>query len=330
MGPSPITILYAFIGGLILAGVIGWVRRNRLTLLAPKVFIYSHVSKSGQLAELTIFNRGFKTEESVEISLNPRLRYELVGKTSDNISLLDGKINISKLGSGTDVTLIMLAEGGEFLKTDIVGCVSKDSVGVVYDSLDLVPVTANQRVWLVIIFLMMPAIILLIFLKYSDEGREFLGGVDTEKTEIAQQADKKDVNSLWEIGSAYKHLSGPLYEDFESKKIQAEILHPVVKKNIATIPISLKNNASYPIEISVSMISAHSEKEIEKYRHRLSGIILFPGKKVDRSINVAVLSKSLDESDRTVFIEMFMEQSGTLNSDTLLLKKSLLVEGQAL
>ncbi len=190
MSPSPITILYALLGGLLLTGVVAWIKRSRLALLVPKLFIYSNVSKSGQLAELTIFNRGFKTEEAVEISLNPRLKYELVGKTAENISLSNTKIEISKIGASTDVTLILLVENGEFGKTDIVSCVSKETTGNLYDSLEFIPATGNQRIAAVLVFLVIPLIMLLIFLKYSDAARDFLGDTLDTKVKVPESDPK--------------------------------------------------------------------------------------------------------------------------------------------
>ena len=69
MNFQPLSILLTIIGGLILAGLLGWIRRPRLVVFVPRLFSHSRISDKGQIVEISIMNRGFKTEEAVELSL---------------------------------------------------------------------------------------------------------------------------------------------------------------------------------------------------------------------------------------------------------------------
>lgn len=146
MNVTLLNIILTLMGGLALAGVLGWIKKPRLIVVVPKLFTYSHLSERGQLAEITIFNRGFKTEEAVELSLNPSLQYNIVGSNSQDISLSKNKLTISRVGPGDEVTTILLVEGGVFAKGDISNCLSKETKGEIVSSLEQVPETAQQRI----------------------------------------------------------------------------------------------------------------------------------------------------------------------------------------
>ena len=95
---NPLTLVLTILGGLIVAGILGWIRKPRLCVLVPRMFSYSQLTDKGQLVELTIFNRGFKTEESIEVTLNPSLKYEMLGASSQDATLVKNKLVISLTG----------------------------------------------------------------------------------------------------------------------------------------------------------------------------------------------------------------------------------------
>ena len=81
---NPIALAATVVGGLLVAALLGWIRKPRLIVLVPRSFSYSQLTDRGQLVEISIFNRGFKTEETVELTLNHGLRYELLGSNSQD------------------------------------------------------------------------------------------------------------------------------------------------------------------------------------------------------------------------------------------------------
>ncbi|MBB5448040.1 MULTISPECIES: hypothetical protein [unclassified Paraburkholderia] len=97
------------------------------------------------MAELSVMNRGFKTEEQIEVSMAPTLQYEVVGSTNNDVSLSGNKLIIPRVGAGDDVTTILLVEGGPFSSSDISNCLSKESKGIVVGKLEQVPMTGPQK-----------------------------------------------------------------------------------------------------------------------------------------------------------------------------------------
>ncbi len=134
MNVTPLSFVLTVLGGLLLAGLLGWIRKPRLVILVPRLFSYSHLTDRGQLAEITIFNRGFKTEESIKLSLGPSLQYNIVGSSSQDVLLVKNKLIISRIGPGDDVTTLLLVEGGAFTAGEISNCLSKESKGRVVRS----------------------------------------------------------------------------------------------------------------------------------------------------------------------------------------------------
>ncbi len=84
---NPLTVILTIVGGLIVAAIVGWVRKPRLVVLVPRMFSYSQLTDRGQLVEISILNRGFKTEESVEVTLGSALSYEMLGSNSQDVKL---------------------------------------------------------------------------------------------------------------------------------------------------------------------------------------------------------------------------------------------------
>ena len=157
---------------------------------------------------------------------------------------------------------------------------------------------------------------LLIFLKYSDAAREFLGNNLDTKDKVLDGGPKLE----WDVPQTYKDIFSGLYKDFEGGKIRIRIEPPSLKGKIASVPFIIFNDADYPIEVTMDMVTAHSGDLLERYEGRVPSILVFPGKNIKRSAKIAILPNSKDVSDRTAFIEVFVQQNGA-SSDTLMLKK---------
>ena len=137
------------IGGLIVASLLGWIRKSRLIVLMPRSFSHSQLTERGQLVELSIFNRGLKTEESIELILSHMLKYELVGSNHQDARVLTNKVMIPRIGPSDEVTVLLMVEHGTFRKDDIVQCLSKETKGKVVSKLDEVGFTGSQRIFIV-------------------------------------------------------------------------------------------------------------------------------------------------------------------------------------
>ena len=124
-----IKIIVTIVAALLASAIIGLVKKRRLFLVVPKLFSFSQLSDKGKIIELTIINRGFKTEEKIEIQLNPTCTYELVASTDGSTVLHKNKISVERLSGEDEITAIVLTEGKEFTREDIISVSSKETKG---------------------------------------------------------------------------------------------------------------------------------------------------------------------------------------------------------
>lgn len=280
-------------------------------MLVPRLFSYSHLTDRGQLAEITVFNRGFKTEEHVELSLGPALCYNIVGSNSNDVLLVKNKLVIPRIGPGDEVTALLLVEGGSFSKSEISNCLSKESKGKVVSKLEEVSPTGPQRIALVAAFIALPLILYLMpiafdyFAKTRPESRI-----------------QKVVLQGWTIPKHYESTSG-LFSDLKEGKIQVSVGPVSRKKDITTVGISVHNTTLHVLKYSVSMTTNKSDERIPLYERHISDILVTPGGSSQKSINVVIPVRSLNMPDKVIFIEMFLE-SGL--GDSLKLTKIYAIE----
>lgn len=136
---NPISIVLTLVGGLLLAAILGWIRRPRLAVFVPRTFSYNQLSDKGQLVEVTVFNRGFKTEENIDVTLNPALNYELVGANSPDAVVEKNRLKMTRIAPADEITILLNVENGVFKPDDIVQTVSKETNGITVTKLEDVP-----------------------------------------------------------------------------------------------------------------------------------------------------------------------------------------------
>ncbi|MCA8021247.1 hypothetical protein [Burkholderia metallica] len=337
MAVNPLNLLLTLVGGLILAGLTAWIRRQRLVLFVPRLFSYSALAaKNGQLAELSVMNRGFKTEEQIEVNMSPTLQYEVVGSTNNDVTLSGNKLLIPRVGAGDDVTTILLVEGGAFSASEISNCLSKESKGIIVGKLEQVPMTGPQRVSAVAILVVIPAFLCLGYFGisgYFDEQIKTVGAVATEQatasatesataSAIAATTGNTTVHD-WNVPKLYTHLKGPLVEAFKEGKIQLNVGTVARKNDISTIPTTITNTSEYALKVTLSMDSQQSEGRIPSYQRRLSDILVVPGATVTKSINVVIPHKPSGPEDQKVYIQAFVQEAG---GDSLNLLRTITVQ----
>lgn len=348
MNINPWSVVLAVVGGLIVAGLTAWVRGQRLILFVPRLFSYSGlVGKNGQLAELSVMNRGFKNEEQIEVSMSPTLQYEVVGSTNNDVSLSGNKLIIPRVGAGDDVTTILLVEGGTFSASEISNCLSKESKGIIIGKFEQVPMNGPQRVGVVATLVVVPAFVGLIIWaisSYFDQQISTVGAAATEKATIvatasatqsatASATQSATANAVaaakanvtvndWSVAQAYLNLGGPLTGAFQQGKIQFKINIASRKKDIASVATTISNNSEYVLKVSLSMDTQRSQERIPAYLRSLSDILVVPGATITKSINVVIPQKSTNAEDQKVYVQVFIDEAG---GDTLKLVRTVTV-----
>lgn len=299
---NPLNLVLTILGGLIVAGILGWIRKSRLCILVPRMFSYSQITDRGQLVELTIFNRGFKTEEVIEVTLNSLLNYEMLGSSSQDISLTKNKLTISRLGASDEVAVILVVENGLFKQDDITQCLSKDTKGTIASTLEQVPMTASQRVGLITLLVICAAI----FFGFNYGVDYFVKNTDSTVNNTSNESKLIDVHG-WKIKKIYSE-NNSLFDNLQQDNLVITTNVVNRKQDIVNVKIEFENKSKDVIEISsFELNTKNSEKKIPFYDRRISSILVFPSKTEERFIKVVIPQNSTEISDKTIFAEAFVQ-----------------------
>ncbi|MGQ0688630.1 MAG: hypothetical protein ACT4NK_07710 [Limnobacter sp.] len=314
MNINPTTLFYTLIGGLILAGILGWIRAARLVVFVPRLFTHSKISDKGQIVELSVMNRGFKTEESIELILSPAMHYELLGSNNPDATLVTNKLSVPRIGSADDCSILLQVENGRFTHADIVSCLSKETKATVATKLEEVPVTAQQRVGNTV---MIGIFSLMIF--GGVNGIDYFIGRDTETGSSEQAATevKSAPNETppdlqgWTIRRIYATEDNEIYQSIISRKIIISTSKPSVRGKVLLVPVKVRNDSDIALTLSLSISASLSQDDIDFDKRRLSSRLLLPNDFIEVTFE-AIVPKETNR--QAVSLEFFLE---TLEGETL-------------
>ncbi|MEH6460173.1 hypothetical protein [Chitinimonas sp. JJ19] len=249
-------------------------------------------------------NRGFKTEESIELSLSPSMHYELVGSNNPDASLVAGKLIVPRIGSADDCSVLLQVEGGKFTHSEIVNCLSKETKATIATKLEDVPVTAQQRVE-IIMFLGFILLIALLAIK----GVDYMAGITKTKNEETEPFSNEITSSEthgWNIGKIYKRDANPIYQAISSQKLKITTASARIKSNTVTIPISIINNSAETLTLSLNLISSVNQPPLSILKSGINMVIIFPGDSIQRDLQVTV---SADPSKKKIMADLFIQSA---------------------
>lgn len=299
MNVHPMTILFTLIGGLILAGILGWIRKARLVVFVPRLFSHSKISDKGQIAELSVMNRGFKTEESVELLLNPAMHYELLGSNNPDALLLNNKLSVPRIGSADDCSILLQVENGKFTHTDIVSCLSKETKATVATKLEEVPVTAQQRVGIIVFFGLFSILILA-----GIKGIDYFFDLDKPNRETASVEAEPPDHQGWNISRIYTTADNVIYQSIVSRKITVLDDKPILRRNMLLVPIKVSNDSDMTLTLSMSISGALPQDDIDFVKRRVHDRLLLPKDSIELTLEAVVPG---DVDRQTVVLEFFLQ-----------------------
>lgn len=304
MNLQPVSILLTLLAGLTLAGILGWIRRARLVVLVPRLFSHSKISDDGQIVEISVMNRGFKTEEQIELSLNPKLRYDLIGSNNPDATLTGSKLAIPRIGSADDCSVLLQAERGQFSHSDIVNCLSKESKATVATKLEEVPLTAQQRVGFVafVVALMLIPVFILFWLEsiHPDPPPK----VD-DVTEPAPPP-KPDLQG-WAIRDIYD--DEPMYAAIVEKQLVVSVGAVALQKRAMTFPVTVSNATESAITYSLRTTSPVSDVDIDLSNRMVGDRLLFPGASANHTLSAAV--GSFPAEQKAIIVLFLSDEAGS-------------------
>lgn len=310
---NPLTIVLTIIGGLVVAGLLGWIKRPRLVVLVPRMFSYSQITDRGHLVEISVFNRGFKTEEEIDVTLNHTLSYEIIGSNSQDVTVNNNKLHIARIGPSDEVTVLLLVEKGMFKPDDITQCLSKESKGKTVSKLEEVSPTGPQRIGLVAGLVGLP-----LLLYAGTFGVDYLLA-RVDQPVVASAKDDSPTVSIqgWKIPRAYVKGSSSLFRSFTDGKIAATISPISRKGDWVSVPVKLTNSTDKVLKFNVSMTTAASSTRLKSYELTTGEFILVPGKSEERVVRVIIPAGATDQNEKLVFIEAFLQDT---EGDSLMMK----------
>lgn len=297
---NPLSIILTLLGGLALAGILGWIRRSRLVVFVPRLFSHSNISDRGQIVEISVMNRGFKTEESIDLSLNPQLHYELIGSNNPDAYLSKGRLSIPRIGSADDCSVLLQVENGTFTYQDIVSCLSKETKGVVKTKLEEIPVTAHQRVG-ILVFIGFLALIAT--LGYKSLDLVFGGPTETPAGSRSEESPRPDLQG-WRVSETYK--SYKIYKQFVDKKLIVNVGKPTVRKAVASFPLTVSNSTEAPITFTGWISAAVPQDDIDPGKRRIQDRLIFPKGSAEYTLLAAI---SQNRNEHQVQLEFFLRGS---------------------
>lgn len=307
MSFNPLVVLLTIIGGLVVAGLVGWIKKPRLVVLVPRTFSYSQITERGQLVEVTVFNRSFKTEEDIDVTLNPQLSYEMLGSNSQDASVTKNRIRISRIGPSDEVTVLLMVENGVFKPDDITQTLSKETKGKTVSKLEEVPPTGSQRIGLVAFLIGVPVFLYAGFLGLESVLQNTPLVQSTDDQRVDRDEKRHEASRAWIIPRYARSASPALYSEFISGKLTATLGTPARRGDIVTVPLRVNNETSRVIKFDLSMTTASSEKRIPSYERRQYDVVVLPGQSEERSIKVVIPEKATNPAERWIFVELSLD-----------------------
>lgn len=144
-------ILVGVISGLIVVALAWLARRSflarRLHLIQPKLLDYSGLGGNAatKTIELTVINVGRLSEEEVRIQFAPGFKYHVLASNAPGLGVnSEGILEIDRLSPKQEVSLVVMAEGGDFKKEHILGISSKETTGTIKSSVQEAQATPGQ------------------------------------------------------------------------------------------------------------------------------------------------------------------------------------------
>lgn len=286
--PSAGLVIGSVIAGLTVAAVLAYFRRRRLYVVVPKLFSFSELS-AGQTIELTILNRGARTEEAIEVHLTPNLSYTILASTLPSITIDNsGIVRIARLPKGEEVSVILTVEKGLFTQESVLSISSKEAKGEVKkkieESQEQSP--AATAFALAFIFIVMPTIGYLAGNLFEDEV------LPNIYPEVASDSARRAALEAegWEGVERYLHV---LQDASNDESWPVTVGFPEREGSLLRFTVSLSNPLQDRIEARVSVSTQFDPHEYIVENRRFpnsieSGILILPGQSTTRTLEAVI------------------------------------------
>lgn len=237
---------------------------RQLYAVVPKLHKKSFLSDGSSVAELVIYNKGTKVEEDIALEIRQELKCEILASNSSNASIKDNVVQIDRIHSHSEISLILLVEGEALSYEDLVSVSSKEIKGKFIKKIDEIPPSASKSA------ISISLVVFLVSLLYWG------GGVYTYlESKYVEHTYSNIFKEGWEGLSDY--LISDLSESYSDQEFPIRFLGVNVDDKKIFINYEVINKSSIPIEVNI--------RDSKKFEYEVDNSLPF------KSIEVGPLEK---------------------------------------
>ena len=237
----------------ILTSIVAYAFKVRqLYAVVPKLHKKSFLSDGSSVAELVIYNKGTKVEENVTLEIRQELRCEILASNSSNAIIKDNVVQIDRIHSHSEISLILLIEGESLSYEDLVSVSSKEIKGQFLKKVDEIPPSASKSA------ISISLVVLLACLLYWGGGvYTYLESKYVEHTysNIFKQGWRGLSDYITsDLSESYSNQEFPIRfvgVDFENKKISID--YEVINKSSVPIEVVVRDSKKFEYELGNSL-----------------------------------------------------------------------------
>lgn len=222
-------------------------RMRQLYVSSPKLFRHAHISSSGSLCELIIYNKGNQVEENILIELDPDLKGELLASSSSDTSFEKSIMKIERLHKDQEASAILLIDNGVLDTTKIISISSKGTKGRVIKKVSDVPQNFAKSFIILILFLSIFSGTQYLYKAYRVINNQYV------------EYKLKGIYKLgWSNLSDYYHSD--LSKSYSNQEFPINFIGPqVLENNTPVLIFEVYNKTASPLEVMVNMANMAPE-----------------------------------------------------------------------
>lgn len=211
---------------------------RQLYAVVPKLHKKSFLSDGSSVAELVLYNKGTKVEEDIALEIRQELKCEILASNSSNASVKDNVVQVDRIHSHSEISLILLVEGEALSYEDLVSLSSKEIKGKFIKKIDEIPPSASKSA------ISISLVVFLASLLYWG------GGVYTYlESKYVEHTYSNTFKEGWRGLSDY--LVSDLSESYSNQEFPIRFLGVNVDDKNIIINYEVINKSSIPIEVNI-------------------------------------------------------------------------------
>jgi hypothetical protein len=213
-------------------------KARQLYAVVPKLHKKSFLSDGGSVAELVVYNKGAKVEENISLEIRQELKCELLASNSSSAVINDNVIEIDRIHSHSEISMILMVEGEALSYDDLTSLSSKEIKGSFYKKVEEIPPRATDIATSITIIALFC-------------GALYWGG-DAYKY-LESKYLRYNYSNIFDTGwrNISDYLASDLSESYSSQEFPVRFLGVEVGKEKLLVNYEIINKSSLPINVNI-------------------------------------------------------------------------------